>query len=197
MKKGRIAFSHIIAAVLILVLIVTVLFVFVPLFDEIKEKLGFGVTLTAGEIKVQEEAKQLFEQNISPTLLDCISSNNDECFCSDEEVPFPNEYSLSIYFQENSLKVGLYNHIGGLVSDRKLTNLESFGVVFSDGVFLDVNNLEFLKIEYSPDSQVISNVNSDLLDLSHVFYKLEGDKIAVVSREIARQLIEVGKETCN
>ena len=69
MKKGRIAFSHIIAAVLILVLIVTILFVFVPLFDEIKEKLGFGVTLTAGEIKLQSDAKELFDSGVEPCFV--------------------------------------------------------------------------------------------------------------------------------
>ncbi len=197
MKKGRIAFSHIIAAVLILILIVTVIFVFVPVFDDIKEKLGFGVTLTAGEIKVQSESKELFEQNISLMLLDCISSNEDECFCMDDEIIFPNSYSLEIYLQNEVLTIGLYNHLGGLVSDKVLTGLDSFGVVFSDGVFLDINNLEFLKIEYSPDSQVVSNLDSDLLDLSSIFYKLKDNRLAIVSREIARQLTDAGKEVCN
>ena len=196
MKKGRIAFSHIIAAVLILVLIITVIFVFVPLFDEIKEKLGFGVTLTAGEIKVQGEAKELFEQTVLPMLLDCISSSDNECFCTDDEAVFPNEYGLKVYVLDGSLTVGLYNHIDGLVSDKKLTNLESFGAVFSDGVFLNLDDLEFLKIDYSADTKVSSNIDEDLLDLNHIFYKVEESKLAIVSKEIARQLVDAGKKVC-
>ena len=132
MKRGKLGFSHLIASILILVLIIVVLFVFSPMLNQLKDKLGFGIDLTPGEIKAQEEATSFFINILTPMIKDCMEYEKNKCFCFSEEIAFPSGYSLKFFDQEEGFILELYNHLGGLITEQNFNFFNPI-IVTSDG----------------------------------------------------------------
>ena len=82
----RIAMPHIIAAVLVILIVVVVLFFTTPVFNKLKEQIGFGTDLSAEETQAQIKAREIFVDGVYPILDDCSKSRNVSCFCTDEKL---------------------------------------------------------------------------------------------------------------
>ena len=189
-NRARIAFTHIIAATLVIILILSVLGFGSPLFNIIKEKMGFTIDLNPQELETQKEAKLFFNDVFVNGIQDCERSSNVSCFCFSEDLIFPSGYSLKV-IAEGGIKYELYNHNGGMVVDNNLKNvypclgwtnernLHYFDIVKDSNIKLiygQETSLSFIDIETDVEREI-----NELLNLSYIFYKPNQDAICVLS----------------
>ena len=188
LKKARLGFPHLISAVLILVLIIVVLFIFSPMFEDLKDKLGFGIDLTAGEMKAQTEAISLFTNTLTPLIKDCMNYEKNKCFCTNQEISFPNEYCLN-FLEEGGFKLQLHNHLGGLVLEENFGDIVPLAIP-SDSIARRLKDSGF-KIIYSSDSKLIfvdfPTLKMESIDTSHTFFKWNESLFAVLSDSYSKQ----------
>jgi hypothetical protein len=193
MKQARVAFSHLIASILILVLIVIVVFTFSPMFKELKGKLGFGIDLTPGEIKTQNEARDFFNSVLNPMIKDCMGSEKNKCFCSNGEIAFPNGYTLNFKENENGFDLSLYNHLGGYLLKSSFENIIPLVVDISPRRFQESG----FEINYLDESVVNFGEYSELIDLNHTFFRWNETILVISSDKYSKQWHMTGENLCS
>ncbi len=201
----RVGAPHIVAAVLVIVLVLVVVVFSTPMFDKLKESMGFGTELSAEEMQTQIKATEIFVDEVYPTLDNCAKSRNVSCFCTDEKFEFPTDYTLSIYDKEG-MKIALSNHLGGEVESRLLFDikpcvgwkvgfdLSGFGYVQDDKVTLRYSYTPAPLIEFFDLGE--DKFISKPFDLSYVFYKPRAGHICVLTEEYASAKRVVGGGIC-
>jgi len=197
MKKEGLAWTHIISAILVIVLILTVILFGAPLFAQIKEKMGFGIDLTPEEIQAQNQAKDIFNEDLIIILNDCKNSGDSACFCSDREIIFPTDYSLVFVDEGKDLKIYLDNQYGGLIKESTISDVDGcvgwvYGRDLSSFGALKDNTLT-LKYNYGAAGfyltfiDVVGKEIKESINPSYIFYKPESDEnyICILSGDYA------------
>jgi len=194
MKQAKMGMSQLIAAILILVLIVTVIFIFSPMLDDLKENLGFGIDLTPGEMKAQSKAKEFFETDLKPMIKDCMNKDNIFCFCSDREIAFPSAYLLTFKEDSSNFLLTLSNHLGGKVVEEVFEGVRPIVVDsysnprgFTDSGF---------EIIYSSVSSIHFGDEINIIDLNYTFYKWDNGVLAMLSKTDSEKRRVVETKLC-
>ena len=195
MKKGNLGFSHWIAAILVIFLIISVLWFFTPIFDEVKEKLGFFVNLTPSELESQTQAIENFNGLVN-TFDDCINSYDSGCFCTNKTMAFPTDYYLTFEEKGIKLEVTLYNQYDGLLRVESFLTNPCIGSNFIKGeqlhYFNGILKDNFLTIVYKSPSLlryiniqegIEKIINNEEIDIGYTFFKPNNDSLCILSLE--------------
>jgi hypothetical protein len=197
MMKQGVAWPHIIAASLVIVLVLAVVLFATPAFDGLKEKLGFGFGLNAEESQAQNRANEFFAFELSPTLIDCKSTVDVGCFCTNEETAFPTDYTLEITDQGAGAKYVLRNNNGGEVSSMVFSgvvpcvgwvvgeNMTTFSSMKDNKLtlrFSTSSQLGFINVESAGEIPVSRTIN-----LNYLFYKPKDGNICILSADYAAE----------
>jgi len=197
MKQGKIGFTHLIAAILVIVLVLAIVWFATPVFDELKEKMGFNLGLTAQESEAQTRAKEFFTFELSPEISDCKRSSDVGCFCTNKEIAFPTDYSLEVSDLGASSKYVLKNHKGGEVDSMTFSNvIPCVGWVIGEDMttfssmkdnkltlrFGTGSSLNFVNVESAGEIPISRDI-----DLNYLFYKPKDGNICVLSADYAAE----------
>lgn len=165
------------------------------MFAEIKEKMGFGIDLTPEEIEAQNQARDIFNENLIPILNNCRDSEDSACFCSDREIIFPTDYSLVFIDEGKDLKIYLDNQYGGLIKESTISDVDGcVGWIYDR----DLSSFSALKentltLKYGSEfylsfiDSVIGNEIRESINPNYIFYKPKSDKkyICILSSDYA------------
>ena len=192
----RITIPHLIAAGLVILLVLVVSSFAMPAFDNLKDKMGFGTDLSAGETQAQIKAREIFVEYLYSTFNDCKDSKNVSCFCTDEEIAFPTDYTFNLFDNEDG-EAGLIlrNHLGGEVESRYIQGLIpcvgwipgmdlSKLSVAKDRIILVKYGLE-PRLEFYNLGEGNGVLVSEPVDPNYVFYKPKDGYICILAQNYA------------
>ena len=195
-KNGDMVLNSIVKPILILILIVVVLAWAGPAYSEIREMLGFQVSLTAEEQSTQDDSVEFVEDVLISSLYDCRDSSKKSCFCEVEGFSFPNDYSLNFYDDAGDMSLNFINNQGGKFLEKWIGDVTP--CFDKNGVFLEFpGNIKDDRITlfFSSNVKISSDEGLKNVNLDYVFYKPNSDSICIVSEEIL--FLKGGGDICD
>lgn len=184
-KKGDMVLSSVIKPILVLIFITVILLWAGPAYSEIREMLGFQVSLTAEEQSAQDESIVFVEEVLISSLYDCRDSLKKSCFCKVDGFSFPNDYSLNFYDDGGDMSLNFINNQGGKFLEKWIGDVTP--CFYKEGAFSEFSgNIKDDKITlfFSSNAEISSDEGLKNVNLDYVFYKPNSDSICIVSEEI-------------
>jgi len=169
------------------------------MLKELKNKMGFGMDLTPGELKTQENAINFFKNSLVPLIKECMYYEKNKCFCYSQELAFPSGYTLNFLEEGEGFSLELLNHLGGSIIKESFNFFQPI-IVTSEGDPRRFQHTGF-SIVYSSESIIKYKVSgipvSEPINLNYTFYKWEDNFIAVLGRSYAESKAVSGENLCS
>ena len=194
MKQGSMGMGQVIKAIIIILVVFVILFWAGPAYSEIREALGFDVSLTPAEIDSQELAKEEFDKTFIHALNDCASGSKIRCFCLEPgSFSLPTDYQLIFSPEQGDIRIDMNNHKGGEVLTKWVSGVDPC-------VSLDNNSLVMLSGEAKSSTikMIFSSENkltyidlngkevSERVDSDYYIYKPNKDSLCLLKEKTAR-----------
>jgi len=184
-NKDGMALNSVVKPILVLIFIVVILVWAGPAYSEIREMLGFQVSLTAEEQNAQDNSVEFVEDILISSLHDCRDSSKKSCFCKVDDFAFPNDYRLDFYDDSGDISIDFINNKGGKFLEKWVGGVTP--CFYESNNFKELpGNIKDDKISlfFSSNSQISANNGLNDINLDYVFYKPEHGSICIVGTEV-------------
>jgi len=194
MKQGKMGWGYMISGLIVLIIIFVVLVGTLPMFNNLREQLGFDVGLNPAEIESQELAKTEFNDKFVPALSNCASSGKIQCFClKPEEFALPTDYSIDFSPDQGDIKLTLNNHKGGEVVEKWISNISPcVSVGDTNLVALSGEAKDSMITIFYSSANELKYINlqgkevSERTDNDYYIYKPNKDSLCILKESAAR-----------